>query len=107
VVIDASIGRDPNARYIDHFYLAAEIVSASDRVWVEKKREIYKLHETCTDILTVQQDRLEVRVDTRANDIWSEQLLKQPDNLLVLPSLGLSCKVSDLYAGTALEPPTH
>jgi Uma2 family endonuclease len=32
VVIDAKIGRDLNARYIDRFYLAAEIVSASDRI---------------------------------------------------------------------------
>src|SRR6516162_7230670 len=28
LVIDANIGRDLNARYIDRFYLAAEIVSA-------------------------------------------------------------------------------
>jgi Uma2 family endonuclease len=107
VVIDANIGRDPNARYIDRFYLAAEIVSASDRVWVEKKREIYKLHESCTCILTVQQDRLEVRVDTRANGIWGEQVLKVPDDPLVLPSFGLRCKVSELYVGTALDPPAH
>jgi Uma2 family endonuclease len=60
-VIDASAIRDPDRRYADRFYLAAEIVSASDRIWVEKKREIYKLHEACTCILTVQQDRFEVR----------------------------------------------
>jgi Uma2 family endonuclease len=107
-VFDASAGRDPERRYIDRFYLAAEIVSASDRAWVEKKREIYKLHETCTCILTVQQDRLEVRIDMRANDIWGEQVLKNSDDLLVLPDFGLRCKLADLYRGTALEPPgTH
>jgi len=107
LVIDANIGRDLNARYIDRFYLAADIVSASDSVWVEKKREIYKPHESCTCILTVQQDRLEVRVDIRANNSWSEQVLKKPADPLVLSAFGLRCKVSDLYVGTALEPPTH
>ena len=107
-VIDASAGRDPERRYIDRFYLAAEIASASDRAWVEKKREIYKLHETCTCILTVQQDRLEVRIDRRTTDIWGEQVLKNSDDLLVLPDFGLRCKLAVLYRGTALEPPgTH
>jgi hypothetical protein len=35
---------------------------------------------------------------------WEEQLLANPDDLLVLPELGLRCKVSDLYRGTALLP---
>jgi Uma2 family endonuclease len=104
-VIDASAGRDLGRRYIDRFYLAAEVVSASDRVWVEKKREIYKLHETCTCILTVQQDRLEARVELRANDTWSDQLLRKPDDPLVLTDFGLHCRLPDLYQGTALELP--
>jgi Uma2 family endonuclease len=104
-VIDASAGRDLGRRYIDRFYLAAEVVSASDRVWVEKKREIYKLHEACVCILTVQQDRLEARVELRANDAWSDQLLKKPDDPLVLADFGLHCKLADLYQGTALELP--
>ena len=103
-VIDASAGREPQRRYADRFYLAAEIVSASDHIWVEKKREIYKLHEKCVCVLTVQQDRLEVRIEHRVNDVWSERLLTDPDDRLVLPDFGLTCKVSDLYIGTALEP---
>jgi Uma2 family endonuclease len=102
-VIDASAVRDPDRRYADRFYLAAEIVSASDRIWVEKKREIYKLHEACTCILTVQQDRLEVRVDLRAASGWSEQTLTDPNDPLVLAEFGLRSKLSDLYRGTALE----
>jgi hypothetical protein len=34
-------------------------------------------------------------------------VLKKPDDLLILPAFGLRCEVSDLYVGTALEPPTH
>jgi Uma2 family endonuclease len=89
-------------RYSDRFYLAAEIVSSSDRSYVEKKREIYKLHEFCTCILTVQQDRFEVRIDLRTDSGWSEQVLKQPDDILVLSDFGLRCKLSDLYRGTRL-----
>jgi hypothetical protein len=37
---------------------------------------------------------------------WEEHLLTNPDDLLVLPELGLRCKVSDLYRGTALQPRT-
>ena len=102
-VIDASMGREVGRRYIDRFYLAAEIVSSSDRLWVEKKREIYNLHETCTCILTVQQDHIEVRVDLRVNDSWSEVTFKRPNDPLVLADFGLRCRIADLYEGTALE----
>jgi hypothetical protein len=79
-------------------------VSASDRLWVEKKREIYKLHEACICILTVQQDHIEVRVDLRANGIRNQDILKGPNDPLVHTDFGLHCKLADLYEGTALEP---
>jgi Putative restriction endonuclease len=104
VVIDDIVGVALDERYADRFYLVAEIVSASDRVDVERKREVYKLHESCTCILIVQQDRMEVQVDLRAETGWVEQILKEPDDMLALPDFGLRCKVSDLYRGTPLVP---
>lgn len=104
VVIDDIVSAGLDERYADRFYLVAEIVSPSDCVDVERKREIYKLHEFCTCILTVQQERFEVRVDLRTDTVWSEQLLNKPDDILVLPDFGLRCKVSDLYRGTRLVP---
>ena len=103
-IIDADTSQNPDIRYVDRFYLAAEIVSASDRTWVEKKREIYKLHETCNCILTVQQDRFNVRVDLRTEAGWKEEVLTKPDDVLALPEFGLRCLLSDLYRGTALQP---
>lgn len=91
-------------RYSDRFYLAAEIVSSSDRIHVESKRAVYKLHESCTCILTVQQGRFEVRIDRRTDAGWTEQALTKPDDALALPDFGLRCKVSDLYRGTPLLP---
>jgi hypothetical protein len=61
VVIDAAIGETAGERYAPRFHLAAEIVSASDRVEIVGKREVYKLHDSCTCILTIQQDRFDVR----------------------------------------------
>jgi Uma2 family endonuclease len=104
VVIDSDAVERPGERYASRFYLVAEIVSASDRVDVESKRAVYKLHESCRCILTVQQDRCEVRVDIRADDGWKDQVLSKPDDLLTLPDFGLQCKLADLYRGTALQP---
>ncbi|MGE0776616.1 MAG: Uma2 family endonuclease, partial [Sphingomonadaceae bacterium] len=104
VVIDAAAAEKPGERYADRFYLAAEIISASDRVEAENKRDIYKLHEFCNCILIVQQGRYEVRVSLRSNDGWSELTMTQPDDLLALPEFGLRCRIADLYRGTALQP---
>jgi Uma2 family endonuclease len=104
VVTDLDAAEAPDERYVDRFYLAAEIVSASDSARVESKRSIYKLHEFCTCILTVQQDRFEGRVDLRTDTGWSEQSLKKPDETLALPDFGLRCQVADLYRGTPLVP---
>jgi Uma2 family endonuclease len=102
IVVDADVGRETDKRYMDRFYLAAEVVSASDRIAVESKREIYKLHPHCNCILTVQQDRCEVRIDRRTRG-WEEQVLNQLDDLLVLPDFGLRCEVSSLYRGTTIR----
>ena len=88
----------------DTFYLAAEIVSKSDRSYVESKREIYKLHAHCECILTVQQDRCEVRVDRRTQGGWEDQVLNKLDDELVLADFGLRCKLSDPYRGTTIRP---
>jgi Uma2 family endonuclease len=75
VVTDSDASENPDVHYVDRFYLAAEITSPSDRIHVERKREVYKLHEACSCILIVQQDRIEVRVDRRTEAGWKEQVL--------------------------------
>jgi len=101
VVIDVAEGSDE--RYADRFYLVAEVVSASDRPKIEGKREIYKLHGTCSCILTIRQDRHEVRVDTRAGNEWTTRILTRPTDELVLSEFGLRCALADLYRGTPLQ----
>jgi hypothetical protein len=104
LVVDAGLSEELDRHYADRFYLAAEVVSASDRTFVESKREVYKLHEACTCILTIWQDRQEVRVDLRADGGWQEHVLTKPDDELVLADFGLRCKVSDVYDATPLQP---
>jgi Uma2 family endonuclease len=104
VVTDSSVEEERDERYADRFNLVAEIISSNERVDIDRKRPIYKLHEACTCILTVQQDRFEVRIDLRTDTGWSEQVLKQADDIVTLSAFGLRCRVADLYRGTPLVP---
>jgi Uma2 family endonuclease len=104
VVTDNASAEKPDERYANRFYLVAEVVCSSDRSHVESKREVYKLHDSCTCILTMQQDRFEIRIDLRTDTGWSEKVLEQADDLLALPAFGLRCKLADLYRGTPLIP---
>jgi Uma2 family endonuclease len=101
VVIDVEEGSDE--RYADRFYLIAEVVSASDRPKIEGKREIYKLHGACNCILTIRQDRHEVRLDMRTGNSWTTQVVTRPSDELVLGEFGLRCTLADLYRGTPLQ----
>jgi len=102
VVIGAD--EDGDERYSDRFYLAAEVVSASDRKTVESKRNIYKRHPDCRCVLVIQQGRFDVGVAVLGDVGWIEQHLTRPDDRLILQEFGLDCALADLYRGTALQP---
>ena len=105
VVIDSSAPDDE--RYFDRFYLAAEVVSSSDRKTVESKRDIYKRHPHCRCVLIIDQKRIDVRVAPLAAAGWTEQHLTSPHNQLDLDDFGLRCTLADLYRGTTLQPRTR
>jgi len=103
VVVDA----DPpgvDDRYSDRFYLAAEVVSKSDRKTVESKRDVYKRHPDCRCVLVIEQYRIEVNVSLLSGNAWIEYRLTKPEDQLVLEDFGLRCTLADLYRGTALQP---
>jgi Uma2 family endonuclease len=85
-------------RYADRFYLAAEVVSDSDRRTLEDKCRLYRAHEHCRCILIVRQDRCEVVRELRRPGGWTRTVLDQPEAELVLEEFGLLCHVRDLYA---------
>lgn len=102
VVVDADA--PGNERYSDRFYLAAEVVSKSDRKTVESKRDVYKRHPDCRCVLVIEQYRAEVSVSLMTGNGWNARRLTQLDDELVLEDFGLRCTLADLYRGTALQP---
>src|ERR1700722_1055423 len=92
---------NPDPRYADRFYLVAEVLSESDKGIIESKRDIYRAHPSCTCILLIRQDRLEITVDRRTADGWRSQALHAAD-VLTVAEFGLSCQVGDVYRDTAL-----
>jgi Uma2 family endonuclease len=102
VVVDADASGD--ARYSDRFYLAAEVVSRSDRKTVESKRDIYKRHPDCRYVLVIEQKTFGVSVSSLSDGRWTELRLTAPADVLILDDFGLRCTVADLYRGTALLP---
>jgi Uma2 family endonuclease len=92
---------NPDPRYADQFYLVAEVLSDSDKSVVEGKRDIYRAHPSCTCILLIRQDDLEITVDRRTADGWHTQVLRAEDELSV-PDFGLNCQVKDIHRDTPL-----
>jgi len=102
VVIDTN--SPDEERYFDHFYLAAEVVSASDRKTVESKRDVYKRHPDCRCVLVIDQRRVDVSAWLSSDAGWTERRLTALTDELVLEEFGLRCTLTDLYRGTALAP---
>jgi Uma2 family endonuclease len=102
VVVD--VVRALDQRYVDRFYLAAEVISDSDSRRADIKRELYRQHDDCICVLTIRQDRPEMRIDVRSDDGWQETLLQKPGDVVVLDRFGVHCTLGDLYRGTPLQP---
>src|SRR5882672_7845944 len=56
---------NPDPRYAARFYMVAEVLSESDKGVIDSKRDIYRAHPSCTYILLVRQDCLEIILDRR------------------------------------------
>jgi Uma2 family endonuclease len=92
---------NPDPRYAERFYLVAEVLSDSDKDIIESKRDIYRAHPSCTCILLVRQDTMEIVADLRTADGWRTQVLRDSDELR-LPQFGLACPVKEVYRDTLL-----
>jgi Uma2 family endonuclease len=92
---------NPDPRYADRFYLVAEILSESDKGIIESKRDIYRAQPSCTCIVLLRQDRMEIIVEQRTAGGWHAQVLHGADTL-VLPEFDLTCPVTDVYSNTTL-----
>lgn len=101
-VIDITV--PPSERYVDRFYLVAEVLSGSDDERILLKRKFYRSHEHNRAILLLGQERIELELDRRRDGgEWVTDLLTGAEARLDLPDFGLSCRLGDLYRNTPLE----
>ena len=99
-IIDEDNGDNPY--FAERFYLAAEILSASNtHEYISAKRVHYAAHPDCLHILIVSQSDLAAEVWSRSNG-WKGLVFRSPDDLITLPEFGFSCRLKDLYARTDL-----
>jgi len=103
-VVVIGVDEPGTERYVDRFYLTAEVVSQSDQKTVEAKRRIYQRHPDCRCVLVIQQTRLEVSVSVLGESGWNEQRLSNATDTLELADFGLTCTLADIYRGTSLLP---
>lgn len=95
VVVDDS--ENPDERYADRFYLAAEVISKSDDRRQVNKLHAYRKHLHCRHILLIQQDRVEVVYDQRGDSGWARTVLTRPDDVLRIDEFSLACPLSRIY----------
>ena len=92
----------PGRRYVDRFYLAAEVISRSDDERLDLKRGFYRAHEHNRAILLISQERQELELDRRSGEGWTTEPIAGPDAILELAEFGLSCRLAELYRKTHL-----
>ena len=101
---------EPGRNVAGTCYLAAEIMSPSDRRKPSgaNRRKIaiklagYQALPTCEAVLLIEQRAFDVTLATRQPTAWNIARLSDPDLRLVLPSAGLDCRILDLCARTSL-----
>lgn len=82
----------------------AEILSPStSRVDRGEKWEAYKTLPTLGEYILVSQDRMEVVV-YRDRGPWASEILREPDDVLEVPCIGMRLALADLYDSVKLPP---
>jgi hypothetical protein len=66
------------------------------------RRRAPACQSSCSCILLVRQDRVEITVDRRTGQGWGSHVLRDGGETLSLPDFGLSCPVRAVYQDTPL-----
>ncbi|MGU3536948.1 Uma2 family endonuclease [Methylobacterium sp. A54F] len=101
---------EPGRNVTRTFYLAAEILSPSDRrrlsgstrQKIDVKLAGYEAVPSCEAVLLIEQQAYDVTVSERRGGAWVRTRLTAPADRIVLPAFGLDRPIADLYARTAL-----
>ena len=90
--------------YAEDFRLVAEILSPSNtRTETELKLRRYQEAPTNLYALVIEPREFLVEIHARSRN-WDPMILRQREDPIEMPELGLRCSVVDLYRGTPLAP---
>ena len=101
---------EPGRNVTTTCYLAAEILSPSDRrrmsgtglSRIAIKLAGYEALPMCEAVLLVEQRSFDVTLSLRQAEGWVRQRLTGPETRLAVEPAGLDCRLADLYARTTL-----
>jgi Uma2 family endonuclease len=90
--------------YAEDFRLVAEILSPSNiRTEIDLKLRRYREAPANLYALVIEPREFLVEVHAKSRN-WDSVILRQREDLIEMPELGLRCSVVDLYRGTPLAP---
>ena len=94
----------PTGSYLDSFYLAAEVLSPSNTPeHVSLKVRRYSEHPDNLYTLVIDQTGMRCEVWSREEG-WRGQVLRGPENVIVLREFGFRCALWELYRNTVVPP---
>ncbi len=99
-------------RFTDTAYFLAEVLSSTDEdltpisgePWIDVKVRLYQAHGPCEAILLAEQGRMFVKLHVREAQGWAEHVFADADARVELPTMGLSCRLGEIYADTRWQP---
>jgi Uma2 family endonuclease len=94
----------PTSSYLDRFFLAAEVLSASNSPeYVSLKVSRYAEHPDNLYTMVIEQTSVCCQLWSREEN-WRGQELRGPNSLIELPRFGFRCFLGELYRNTVVSP---
>ncbi len=97
----------PDPRFREQPVIVVEVLSSStERADSHEKLMAYRLIPSLRHYLMVRQDRWQIEHVRRLHgDEWTTSLLREPQDVMDLPEIGLSLTLAEIYADTGVAPP--
>ncbi|EAY30680.1 Uma2 family endonuclease, partial [Microscilla marina] len=98
VTCDANDVENDQEVYVKHPSLVAEVLSKSTQGYDKnEKQKAYMRLPSLEYYMLIEQNTCEIELYSRQKDLWSYTLYNAPNQVIALPKLNLSLKVSDIY----------
>ncbi|WP_045114822.1 Uma2 family endonuclease [Microscilla marina] len=98
VTCDANDVANDQEVYVKHPSLVVEVLSKSTQGYDKnEKQKAYMRLPSLEYYMLIEQNTCEIELYSRQKDLWSYALYNDPNQVIALPKLNLSLKVSDVY----------